>query len=141
MSIAWLLLWFFCALLLLPSAVTLGWPAVLWWIVLFLSRSARTWAATGLALLIGMQIGVLTNRLLGIDVLLFGGSVAFLELWEDIVFGWRRRVGEVVFGSIFCAAFLLAGNVFAWRLWVLQICLLTGAAVAESIAKVWRRRK
>lgn len=128
-------------LLFLPLAVISSWPALLWWMALLLSRSARPWAATTLSVLFGLQIGVLTQRLLGLDVLLFGGTVALLELWSDMAAGWRRHVGDLLFGSFFCAVFLLAGNDFVWGAWLTQAGLLLLVGGVQAGWGAWWNRK
>lgn len=127
--------------LFLPLAVVSSWPALLWWMALLLSRSARPWTATILAVFFGAQIGVLAQRFLGLDILLFGGAVAFLELWSDSVAGWRRRVGDLVLGCIFCAVFLLAGNNFWLGEWLSQVGLLLIVSGIDASLGVWWNKK
>lgn len=124
----------------LPAAVLFGWPVLLWWMARILSRLAQPWFAAALAVVFGLQVGVLAQRPLGTDVWLLGGTVAFLELWLPLAKGWRRWLGDIAFGGIFCAAFLLAGNIFSWSIWWGQVAALAVVNAVEAGSVIWWRR-
>lgn len=126
--------------LFLPLAVLFSWPAIIWWMARILARSAQAWTATLLAIFFGMQMAVLTNQALGLHVLVFGGTVSFLELWGSES-GWRRHVRDMVFGSVFCAAFLLMGQAFNLGIWLVQVGLLAIVNLSEAGLGVWWRKK
>lgn len=127
--------------LLLPMAVLFSWPVVLWWIARLLSRSAQPWFTAVLAIIFGVQIGVLVQRPLGLDILLFGGTTALLELWNPGTRSWQRYIGDIVFGAIFCAVFLIAGLGFTLTIWLIQILILVAVNAIELGAVLWWRQK
>jgi hypothetical protein len=124
----------------LPGSVLFAWPVLLWWLARILSRSTQPWFAAILAVVFGLQVGVLAQRPLGVDVLLLGGAVALLEILAPLGRGWQRWVGDVILGGIFCAAFLLAGDHLQFNNWLVQVGVLAAVNLWEAGATLWWRR-